>query len=189
MRASKSLELMAGQGAADSVTGLRATEPQTQAETQKEAQTEADMAVIERHKSMCEELLEMEPESRWALNTQLHLLSLQIHLCDASTDAARGGAGGDAGDDVRCGEGGEVQAVRVRAVVGEMESVVGRLIALDPTRRSYYADMLSRAYLRAACDSVLNGGGEAANLRGLSLTSVSHLCLLRLLGIRYTFRV
>ena len=143
---------------------------------------EAEAEILEEHATLCRELLQVEENSKWALLTLLFLLSLQQEGLEA-----RGGGG---------------EELLESAV--EMQSIAAQLVEIDAPRRGYYADVVSRAHLRAACagaarasaaseergggsgsgDGFEGGAGGVARLCGLSLSSLTDVSLVRLLGLK-----
>ena len=129
----------------------------------------AEKAQLEEHLAMCRELLEMEPGCKWALLTQMYLLAL-LHEAHEARDI------NDGAHDA------SLEALRETNV--EIKRVGSELIAVDATRKSYYADVMSRADLRLACAMAARTTGPEAQVCGWSLISLSAPSLVRLIGIR-----
>ena len=136
------------------------------------AADEEERAVLEEHLSLCRELLEIEPGCKWALLTELYLLSLVQQAQEARDLGAREGAAAD-----------DASLTALRETGAEIQRVGAELVEVDNTRRCYYTAVMSRADLRLACAMAARAGGAEARMSGWSLVSLAAPSLVRLVGI------
>lgn len=132
-----------------------------------------EAVVLEEHLTLCRELLEIEPGCKWALLTELYLLSLVQHAQEARDLAALQGAAAD-----------DAALAALRETAAEIQRVGAELVEVDTTRRCYYTAVMSRADLRLACAIAARAGGFEARMSGWSLVSLAAPSLVRLLGIQ-----
>lgn len=104
------------------------------------ALTEAFVGVLDRETSMVEELLEEEPQSKWARLALLFLLESRPRPRFSMSSAERRE---------------DEEWVRWRSRIERAKAIVGELVQIDPKRNGHYRDLESTIVLKAASEEAL----------------------------------